>query len=109
MATDKEVIIPAAPSALPAGLQKKWAATYNSAFLQCKADDENASDGDCHQAARREANRLLKVEAPTSHKEAMALPDWHCHHREEKDGVLRVVTIDGKKYSFDVPKSAEKK
>ncbi len=103
MASEKEVKIPAAPAELPAGLHKKWAATYLTAFQQVKADDENANDGDCHQAARREANRMLRVEAPTSHKEAMALPDWHCHLREEVDGVLKVVTIDGKKYRFDVP------
>jgi hypothetical protein len=100
----KEINVPAAPAVLPEDLRKKYASTYTAAFKEAKADDENASDGDCHQAARKEANRLLRVAEPTTHAEATKLPKWHVHHSKEEDGVLKIVTIDGKKYKFDVPK-----
>jgi len=96
------VKIPEAPAGIPASVAKKWKETYVAALAEATNDFPNDAIQQ-KQTALREANRLLRVPEPRSHKDAMALEGWHVAHREEKDGHLRVVTIDGKKFRFPVP------
>jgi len=101
-----KIDVPEVPSVLPPAEQKKWVETYKAAFEEAQNDDP----GDVvkqRQSALREANRLLRVEKITSADQAKALPKWKLVQCEEKDGVLKVVTIDGKKYSFGVGRGAK--
>lgn len=113
MATDIEV--PTAPAHLPAALQKKWSKTYVDAHKQAQVDLPNDAAGQ-KQAARKEANKLIRIDAPESHKEAAAMvadfqakndDAWKVigHGKRVIQGVehLQVVTSDGKKHSFPVP------
>ena len=98
------VQVPNAPSFLPSNLQEQWKKTYTDRFAEAK--DNEQSDAAAHQSARCEANRVLKVKAPESYAEAKRMPSWQIHGELiEKDGVLRGVTIDGKKFKHAAPKS----
>lgn len=63
-----------------------------------------------HNAARMEANKLLKVSPPANYAEALALAGWQVLVREEREVVekgatirkLVGVTIEGAKFSFPV-------
>lgn len=63
-----------------------------------------------HNAARMEANKLLKVSPPANYAEALALADWQVLVREEREVVekgaairkLVGVTIEGAKFNFPV-------
>jgi hypothetical protein len=103
---EPKLVIPEASKLMPPAMQKKWKATYAEAFEEAKASGQGA-ESDWHQAARCEANRLLKVPVPKTYEDAMALPDWQCVLRKTEGGVLKLVTIDGRKYTFDVPKKAQ--
>ncbi|HZU33719.1 MAG TPA: hypothetical protein VFB79_21575 [Candidatus Angelobacter sp.] len=101
MAEDK-VQVPAAHAVLPEKLQKKWQKTWLDAY-NASSREENLDEAGRQQFATKEANRLLRVPAPKSHEEAMDLEDWQIAHKSEKGGKLRIVTIDGKKHTFDMP------
>jgi hypothetical protein len=105
MAEEKEKVnVPAAPSYLPEAVAKQWSKTYETAYLQAKADNSEGSEIDFTQTALREANRLLRVPVLKSYADAMKAEEWHFIKREVgKDGKLHVVTADGKKHKFDVP------
>lgn len=105
---EKELTIPAAPALLPPGLQKKWAEDYARAYAEAKLDD-SLDEASKKQRALTEANRVLRVAAPASYAEAKRLADWQVIRREEAGGKLKGVTIDGKKFSFDVPPPAPPK
>lgn len=114
---DQLVNVPDAPALLPQDLRKKWQDEYVTGYKEAAADSSRG-EGERAQHALREANRVLRVTAPGNLDEAKALPEWQVSHREEvevtrmqgreavKKKVLKVVTIDGKKYEFAVPKSA---
>lgn len=102
--TQIEVEVPAAPEILPDALKEKFAQAYVSAYKKA-AQDGSQSDADRKQSAMREANRILEVEEPTSAEEAEKLPKWQVLRREVVGGQLKVVTIDGKKFSFPVKKA----
>jgi hypothetical protein len=104
---EKELTIPAAPALLPPGLQKKWAEDYARAYAEAQGDQSMDESGR-KQAALREANRILRVAAPASYAEAKRLADWQVIRRFEEGGVLKGVTIDGKKFRFDAPPVEEK-
>jgi hypothetical protein len=110
-----EIEIPSAPAHLPAALQNKWSKTYAAAHTQAQTDIPNDASGQ-KQAARKEANKLLRIAAPASHKEAAAMVEdfqaknddaWKVigHGKRVIQGVehLQVVTSDGKKHAFPVP------
>jgi hypothetical protein len=102
MANEVKVEVPNPPSGIPEELATKWKQTYEESFLEAVGDFPN--DHIQHkQTATREANKLLKVKKPESYEEAMRIPKWQVAHRQERDGVLNVVTFDGNKYKFDVP------
>jgi hypothetical protein len=112
----EKVNVPDAPRVLPKSLQAKWKETYEKEYL-IAARNENLSADDCHRAAAQFANRMLAVEAPQSYQEAMEMAPWtvHASNRDEVRAgtadTLKIVTIDGRKYSFKAPrqaKSAEK-
>jgi hypothetical protein len=106
MPDEKDVVkIPDAPAGIPPAVAKKWKEVYSQALIEAANDCPNDAIQQ-KQAALREANRLLRVPEPKSHADAVALADWHVMHREEKDGHLRVVTIEGKKFKFPVPKKS---
>jgi|SRR5579864_3960678 len=117
MAEKKKVNVPEPPKHLPADLQEKWAAVYEKTHLQSQDDNPDGGDSTHQYNALKEANRLLRVEPPKSHSEAMKLRDHEVAKREVgfidaqgkrvNDGVLRVVTTDGKKYKFPVPKGGQ--
>lgn len=102
MAPEAVVNTPEAPSILPAKLQAEWRKTYADALEAARADEP---DDPARQRllARREANRILRTPKLTSYESAMQLEDWQVLFRGEVDGVLKVVTCDGKKYRFPVP------
>jgi hypothetical protein len=100
----EKVQIPAAPS-LPgfdAERQARWRSDWAKAFKQAQVD--HPGDEITQRAvATREANRVLRVEEPSSYEEAIALEDFRVLYRgNAPNGKFCVVTIDGKKYYFDV-------
>lgn len=104
MAPETVVNTPEAPAILPAKWQAQWKKTYAEAFQAAQADEPDDAPRQ-RQMARREANRMLRTPKLTSYEEAAALEDWQVVFRGEVDGVLKVVTCDGKKYRFPVPAS----
>lgn len=97
--------IPNPPAILPSTLQKKWREDYAAAFRQAELDQSMDLAGR-KQYALREANRLLRVPEPTNYSEARALADWQVIERFERQGELRGVMIDSKKFRFPVPAPA---
>jgi len=110
-----EDLTPIPPANLPAALQKKWSKTYESALEQAEVDIPN-SKNEQRAAARREANKMLRVSRPESHKEAAALVDafqkkkdegWQilAHGERVIKGVkhLSIVTADGQRHVYPVP------
>ena len=95
------VTIPAAPAILPENLQVVWRKTYASAFEQAKADEPD-DPARQRQLALREANRMLRTPNCTSAADLAKLAEWQVIFRGERDGQLKAVTMDGKKYSFPV-------
>jgi hypothetical protein len=97
--------IPDAPSVLPPGLQAKWKDTYAKAHAEAVNDfpDDTIQQ---RQTALREANRMIRAPKLESFEDAKKLAKYLVHASEEKDGVLKLVTIDGKKYKFPVPTNA---
>jgi hypothetical protein len=93
--------IPAPPSFLPEKEQAAWKKKYEEGFKQAQVD-EPEDEAAQHRAALKEANRMLRVPEIESAAHVKSLPKHLFIKNEEKDGVLKVVTIDGKKYSFDV-------
>ncbi len=105
MAPETKVAIPEAPAILPARMQAQWKKTYAEALDQAKADEPDDPQRQ-RMLARREANRMLRTPKLTSYEQAKSLEDWQVVFRGEADGVLKVVTFDGKKYRFPVPAKA---
>lgn len=104
-------VIPAAPEILPENLQAQWKKTYAEALEQAKADEPEDPQRQ-RLLARREANRMLRTPKCSSAADLNRLADWQVIFRGERDGQLKAVTIDGKKYSFPVAAratAAEKK
>ena len=104
-----QVAIPEAPKHFPADEAKEWRRRYAQAYAEIqKRSPEGGDQSAAHQYARCEANRMLRVTTPESYEGAMALPAHQVLRRETVDGVLRVVTSDGRKYLFDAPVKEEK-
>lgn len=101
----RNVEVPAAPSLLPDELKAKWTRDYEEAYQEAAESvaDANFDEIECRAAASRVANKVLRVRAPRSYAEAEAIPSWQIHARKREAGLLTIVTIDGKKYRFDVP------
>ncbi|HWQ02940.1 MAG TPA: hypothetical protein VNL38_00525 [Candidatus Nitrosotenuis sp.] len=97
--------IPEPPEILPAAMQAQWKKTYAEAFEQAQADDPDEPDRQ-RMIARREANRVLRTPKCASADDVRKLADWQVVYRGEVDGVLKCVTIDGKKYAFPVGRGA---
>jgi hypothetical protein len=110
MATEK-IEVPAAPAGLPAAVEKRWKETYVAAYKEAQTDEPEQSSA-WPQYALRAANKTLRVPEPENYKDAMRLEPWQFIHRDEKDEkgkrVLKLVTRDGKKFTFEVPESAKK-
>jgi hypothetical protein len=125
MATE-QVNIPAFPviagalAEVPESVKKAWRETYLKAHRQSELDSP-LQPGAHPQVARKAANALLQVNKPTSYEEAMDLPDWQVMKRQEKEGQLILVTIDGRgpdvsdpeearpsKFIFDIPVRKQK-
>jgi hypothetical protein len=103
---DPEITIPDAPALLPAELQQQWKKTWLKEFKQAQIDHPG-DEPEQQSTAARMANRLLSPDEPESYEDAIAMPNWQCMQRIEKNGKLWVVTINGKKFSFDIPASAK--
>lgn len=87
-------------------MRAQWRSNWQKAFKQAQIDHPG-DDITQRAVATREANRVFRVDEPTSYEEAMALEDFKVLDRKPvAGGKLAVVTIDGKKYSFDVPAAA---
>ncbi len=100
--------IPMAPQfpGLPESKQREWRELYAKALKQAKID--HPEDGMEQRAvATREANRIFRVDELRNYREAMALESWQVLHLQQMGDQLKVVTIDGKKYSFDVPRGVD--
>ncbi len=106
MASEATIAVPEPPpvAGLPENVKKQWKETYLAAYKQAQIDQSTESNM-WPQTATREANRILRVPELTGYEQAKALPAWQIVHRDERDGRLRVVTSDGRKYLFDVPKA----
>lgn len=104
-----KVDVPEPPALLPPDLREQWKQLYAERYRQVVSDeglDYRTQVGPEHDARRnklalRAANRLLATSAIVTYEEAKALPDWQVIFREEKDGVLKLMTIDAKKYIFE--------
>jgi hypothetical protein len=110
-----ETNTPTPPAHLPAALQKKWSKIYDDALAQAEQDIPN-SDSLQRAAALKEANKLLRVAKPESHKEAAALvkafqdgkdEGWQiiAHGKRTIKGVdhLSIVTADGQRHLYPIP------
>ncbi len=99
-----KVNVPAAPhfEGMPRDFAARWEQIWAKAF---KAAEVNHPGDETEQraVATREANRLFAVDEPENYEQAMAIEGWKVLHRGASGGVLKLVTIDGKKYSFPVP------
>jgi hypothetical protein len=111
----EEIKIPAAPRTLPPKLQSDWRKKYVGAYKQSQADypDNPVLQ---EQFALREANLMLRSPELKSYQDAVDLQEHQLARthegkparQETEDGKLKVVTADGKKYSFDVPAKKKK-
>ena len=99
--------VPEVPGLLPDNLKREWKRTYIEARQQAEEDGSLDLAGQVQQALR-EANRVLRTPKVESYSAAMQLEGWQVVRRDEVGGVLKVVTIDAKKYSFPVPASAQR-
>jgi hypothetical protein len=112
MADEKTAVkfeVPEAPDfpGFTASMRATWRQTWRRAFIQAQNDFPDDAPAQT-QAANREANRPLTIEPPRNYKEAMELEPRQFVKREiAENGQLKVVTIDGKKLFYDVPKSAK--
>lgn len=106
---EERIVIPTAPhfEGLPENIRARWRETYAKAFKQALIDSPNDVIAQ-RQAAEREANRIFRVDELLSYKDAMALENWKVLHRREVNGELKIVTIDGRKFSFPVPRNSSK-
>jgi hypothetical protein len=108
-------LTPTPPANLPTALQDKWSKKYESALEQAEVDIPN-NPNEQRSAARREANKMLRVSKPASHKEAAALVDafqkkkdegWQilAHGERVIKGMkhLSIVTADGQRHLYPVP------
>ncbi|HWR37017.1 MAG TPA: hypothetical protein VN622_14235 [Clostridia bacterium] len=108
------VEVPAAPHFLPKSQRSNWTKTYAQAFKQAQTDFPDDLSAQ-RAAALREANRMLRVPEPESYEAAMKLESWQVLKRDvvaiDNDAsefpkgseVLKLVTADGKKFTFAVP------
>jgi hypothetical protein len=115
-----EIQAPPAPSFLPPAVAEQWRKTWIKEFKQALIDHEG-DETEQRAVANRAANRVLHPDYPQTYEEAMALPDWQCLFRGEKNGKLVVILIsarsdqtheDGKlkaKFHFDIPAKAAKR
>src|SRR5438067_1344197 len=110
---------PVFPAHFPEDRKEAWHKSFNEALEQAKVD--NPEGGFQHQAARREANRLMRVPVPKSYADAVKMEKWQFLKRETVSAEalaaqghevdpgagphLKVVTIDGKKHIFQIPAS----
>lgn len=120
MALETKVVVPEAPKHLPRSLQAKWREAYEKGLKQAQKDFASEDATFHRQCALREANRLQEPSEPANYNEAINLAPHEFIHREvgkrvinkegieelQDDGVLRVVTSHGKKFSFPVPKES---
>jgi len=113
--------LPTPPAHLPEALQKKWSSIYASALKQAQVDTPDNESAQ-RAAARREANKLLRVPKPENHEEAAALVEafqskaedgWKiiAHGSRKISGVdhLAIVTADGQKHLYPVPTAKSSK
>jgi hypothetical protein len=109
MATEIKTQVPKAPAILPASLQKKWTETFTAALKQAQGDHPDDVPAQTA-SALREANRMLRVPEPESYEDAKRLAEWQVLLRRESEGQLKITTIDGRKYAFEIPsaKSSER-
>lgn len=98
----QKINIPEPPALLPENLKAKWRKDYESGYLETFRWGEMRTP-DRERIGLRKANAVLSVPEVHSYAEAKALADWQVVLREEAGGVLKVVTIDARKYSFPVP------
>jgi hypothetical protein len=110
---DEKLLIPEAPEVhgalapLPEAKRKEWRDGYSRGLKQAKLD--HAEDPfEQARGALREANRVFWIDEITTYEGAIALQDWQLMHRSERGGHLKIVTIEGKKYSFPIPREEPK-
>jgi hypothetical protein len=105
----QEIEIPGAPAGLPAAVESRWKQAYAQAFKEAKVDEPEQPNA-WPQLAYRAANKSIRVPDPESFSDACKLEDWQVIHRAEKIekgvNVLKVVTRDGRKFSFPVVRAA---
>ena len=100
--------VPAPPQfpGMPKDFAGRWTVAYARAFKQAE-QNHPGDETEQRAVATREANRLFAVDEPENYEQAMAIESWKVLHREPFGNVLKVVTIDGKKYAFPLPAPAE--
>ncbi len=111
---EEKINVPAVPElqGLPESKKQEWRDGYARAFKQAQVDHPE-DPLEQRATAVREANRIFRVGEVASYEQAMALPDWQVHingdgtrARFERNGELRLVTIDGGKFSFPIPRKS---
>lgn len=104
MAEKVKVEVPQAPPGLPESIKARWAKAYVDAHEQAQVDHPEDSSAQ-QQYAVKEANKVVRVPRVVSLKDLQALEPWHFVKEPfERNGKIVAVTIDGKKFSFDVKK-----
>jgi hypothetical protein len=100
--------VPTAPHfpGMPRDFAGRWEMAYAKAFRQAEVNHPG-DETEQRAVASREANRLFAVDEPENYDQAMAIEDWKVLHRQQMGSLLKLVTIDGKKYSFPVPPPVE--
>lgn len=114
-----QIAIPTPPASLPAEVQEQWRELYLAGYKDSQERHPNLQPDRAafmahHQEGLKQANRLVRVEMPENYEQAMALKPWQLlpgwpkvvpANVTGRGDELRGVTIDGKKFSFHVPKS----
>lgn len=104
MADEAKIDIPEVPPVpgLPEQVKAAWRKAYADAFKRAQVDHKDDPLMQ-RQVALGEANRIFRLDAPVDYDDAMDLAPWQVIKREAREGELKVVTIDGQKFSFPVP------
>ncbi len=97
--------IPEPPAIMPAEDQEKWRQTYRLEYSEAKSQRPHEDEKLWAREALSRANRLLATPRLGSYEEAKKLAGWMKFKESEDGGVLKLVTIDAKKYSFPAPRA----
>jgi hypothetical protein len=102
---------------VPEEVRRQWQSDYEKEFKLAQIENPQIDGLSLRMQARRRASRVFRVGEVKNFDEAVKLPDWQKIKQEVafvKDAkgnftdnrMLRVITMDGQKFEFPIPKDA---